>query len=307
MIAPIALFVFKRPDLMKRTLDALVMNSLAAQSPLFIFSDGPRSPDDVEIIENLRAMAGEVKGFASVTVLAAEKNQGLSKSIIAGVTMLTERFGRCIVLEDDIVTSPYFLTFMNAALDKYANDHRVAAISGYTPNLNTPLPDTFFQLDAECWGWATWARAWGRFNPDGRALMSQLRQRGLLSFFDHYGTSDYVEMLHQQITGRNDSWAVRWRASVILAGMLSLYSGRSLTRNIGFNNSGEHSQSQQAHIWDVELLEVPVTLGDIAVVHSEAGFQAFKRFHFHHKPSGWVGFKRHIRRLLRACVVGLYF
>jgi hypothetical protein len=295
--APVALFVYNRPELTRRTLEALAANGWAARTRLFVFADGPRQAGDLPRVEAARLAAMSAKGFADVSLIAAATNQGLSRSVIAGVTRLTDEFGEAVVLEDDIVTSPYFLEFMNAALERYRDDERVAAISGYLPPFDTVLPETFFQRDAECWGWATWKRAWERFNPDGAALLGELRRRGLLRFFDQGGTASYVNMLRRQIAGKNDSWAVRWRASVILAGMLSLYPGRSLAENIGFDGSGTHSDDSS--MWRVDLSRSPVAVGDIPVEHSQEGFEAFRRFNRRHSVnSPWRRIKSSARSLL---------
>jgi hypothetical protein len=296
--APVALFVYNRPDLTRRTLEALASNRLAEKTSLFVFADGPRRPEDTAKVQEARLAAASAKGFAAVTMLASVPNLGLSRSIIGGVTRLTEEFGEAIVLEDDIVTSPYFLDFMNDALEKYSEVERVAAVSGYLPPFDTQLPETFFQRDAECWGWATWKRAWRRFNPDGRKLLDELRRQGLLKFFDQDGTATYVDMLERQIAGKNDSWAVRWRASVILADMLSLYPGRSLTENIGFDGSGTHADASS--IWQVRLSSSPVMLSEIALSHSPEVFEAFKRFNRSHGiNSSWRRMKERFKALRR--------
>ena len=278
--APVALFIYYLPKLTRRTLDALAGNGQALRTRLFVFADGARRPQDEAKVEEARLIAASAKGFAGVTLVEAKVNLGLSRSIVSGVTLLNNKFGRAIVLEDDIVVSAHFLEFMNDALDKYKDDMRIAAVSGYLPPFNTALPETFFQRDAECWGWATWKRAWSVFNPEGQVLLAELRRRKLLRYFDQDGTSNYVDMLKRQIAGKNDSWAVRWRASVILADMLSLYPGRSLTENIGFDGSGTHSDISS--MWQVKLSQSPVAVGDIPIQHSQEGFEAFKRFNRAH-------------------------
>jgi len=293
--APVALFIYNRPDLTGRTLDALARNRLAAHTRLFVFADGARRPVDAARVAQARAVAAAAQGFAGVTMVEAAANQGLSRSIIGGVSQLTASHGRAIVLEDDIVTSPHFLTYMNDALDRYAQDDRVAAISGYTPPFDAPMPETFFQRDAECWGWATWGRAWPLFNPDGASLLAELKRRRLLRFFDQDGTANYVDMLKRQIAGKNDSWAVRWRASVILAGRLSLYPGRSLTENIGFDGSGTHSSGD--NFWSGDISATPVAVDDIAVRHSDEAFAAFMRFN---RKQGLNSVSRRLKGFVRA-------
>jgi hypothetical protein len=296
--APVALFVYNRPELTSRTLEALASNRLAEKTSLFVFADGPRRAEDTVKVQEARLVAASASGFAGVTLLASVPNLGLSRSIIGGVTRLTEEFGETIVLEDDIVTSSHFLDFMNDALEKYREEERVAAISGYLPPFDIALPETFFQRDADCWGWGTWKRAWNRFNPDGPALLAELGRRGLLGFFDQDGTANYVEMLKAQIAGKNDSWAVRWRASVILADMLSLYPGRSLTNNIGFDGSGTHADASS--MWHVDVSATPVAVGDIAVTHSPEAFEAFRRFNRKNAVNSvWRRMKGRARSVLR--------
>src|SRR5260370_30670471 len=115
---------------------------------------------------------------------------------------------RVIVLEDDIVVSPFFLSYMNGALSLYEDEPRVASIHAYVYPIKEPLPETFFLRGADCWGWATWRRGWELFNSDGRYLLSELRRRGLTQQFDLHGAYRSRKMLKPQIAGANDSLAV---------------------------------------------------------------------------------------------------
>jgi len=274
--APIALFVYARMDHTKRTIEALRGNSLAGASDLVIFSDAPRRPEMAPAVEDVRNYIRTLDGFKSVTIIERASNLGLAASIIAGVSSLCETHGRVIVVEDDLVTSKYFLSYMNDALDCYADAPQVAAISGFHPPFDVKFTETFFQRDAECLGWATWRRAWTRFNPDGEQLLSELRRRQLLGMFDQGGTYPYARMLEDQIAGRNDSWAVRWRASVILEGMLSLYPPHSLVRNIGLDGSGTHTGVLD--IGDENFSDEPVSVKPVPLVHSDRAYREFARF-----------------------------
>ena len=158
-LAPIALFCFRRPAHLARVLEALQANTLASASILYLFCDGPRGPQDQLEVDEVRRVARAASGFAKVEVRCLEVNQGLAQSIISGVSEVLKRHGRVIVLEDDLVTSPYFLTFMNEALEKYEDTETVASIHGYLFPVLEHLPETFFIRGADCWGWATWSRA----------------------------------------------------------------------------------------------------------------------------------------------------
>jgi hypothetical protein len=294
--APIALFVYARRDHTRRTVEALRRNLLAEASELIIFSDAPKRAEVVASVEAVRNYIRALDGFKSISIVERESNLGLAASIIGGVSRVCETHGRVIVLEDDLVTSPFFLSYMNDALDRYADTPRVAAISGYHPPFDMQLPETFFQRDAECWGWATWKRAWASFNPNGQELLSELKRRGLSRLFDLNGSYPYARMLKDQIAGRNDSWAVRWRASVFLKDMLSLYPLHSLVWNIGLDGSGTHGGAPD--IGGENLADAPVRVEPIPLIHSDAAFRGFVQFNSQFQHNSFkVRLLRELRRI----------
>lgn len=240
--SPIAIFCYNRPQHLRRTVNALLLNPLAAGSPLFVFSDGPKTPLDAAKVAEVREYLRSVTGFKEITVIAAEKNKGLSQSVIDGVGELVNRYGKIIVLEDDMLTAPFFLDYMNEALDKYASEEKVISIHGYSYPVRR-LERPFFLGGADCWGWATWKRGWDLFESDGQKLLTQLREQKRLRRFNFNGTYPYEKMLLKQIRGENSSWAIRWYASALLQNKFTLYPGYSLVKNIGNDDSGTHSKA----------------------------------------------------------------
>lgn len=236
--APILLFVYNRPEHVRQCIASLQANELAAQSPLFIYSDAAKTPESREGVEQTRQFIRTIQGFKEVTIIEREQNWGLALSIIDGVTTQVNRFGRVIVMEDDLIAAPYFLQFMNDALETYKDEPRVGHIQGCDFTQDASLPDTFLIKWTGSWGWATWDRAWKLFNPNGKELLRQLEERNLTRRFDFNGTYGYTRMLRRQIEGKNNSWAIRWNASLFLADILSLNAGRSLIQNNGFDGSG---------------------------------------------------------------------
>ena len=203
--SPIALFVYNRPGHTMRTLQALSRNPEAIYSDLYIYADGAADLKSVGAVNEVRRLIRQFSGFKSISVVERAENIGLAKSILGGVTQLLERSNTLIVLEDDLVVSPTFLKYMNTGLDLYQDDERVGSIHGYTYPCEDTLPNTFFLRGGDCWGWATWARAWGHINLDGSLLLRQLEERGLTKAFDLEGAYPYVKMLKNQIHGKNDS------------------------------------------------------------------------------------------------------
>lgn len=274
--APVALFAWQRPLHTQRAISALARNPEADATDLFVFVDGPRNDKESEQVAEVIKIAEAASGFLSVSLQTSTRNLGLSRSITGGVTSVLEHSERVIIVEDDIVVSRSFLRYMNTHLELYANDFSVASIHGYVYPHPRELPPTFFIAGADCWGWGTWRRAWEHYKADGSALLQELTQRGLLSTFDFGGTAGYVDMLKDQIAGRNDSWAVRWYASALLGGMYTLYPNRSLATNIGADGSGRHGGVSSA--FDVEISHDPVPAIRIPVEESALGRTAFAEF-----------------------------
>ena len=243
--SPIVLFLYNRPDHTKLTLNALANNKEASNSELFIYCDGLKpdsSEKDQDNVQAVRHIANQENRFKKVNVIYREENLGLANSIISGVTEIVNQFGRIIVLEDDIVVSSSFLKYMNYALDYYQDNEKIASIHGYSFPINN-LPDFYFLKGTDCWGWASWKRAWNYFEADGIVLYDKLINSDKGYDFNFYNSYNYLGMLSDQIQNKNDSWAIRWYASAYLNDMLTLYPGKTFVLNIGFDGSGTHSDS----------------------------------------------------------------
>ncbi|MEL0455962.1 DapH/DapD/GlmU-related protein [Flavobacteriaceae bacterium SZ-1-7] len=241
-LAPIALFAYNRPSHTRRTLDALVLNPEAAESDLYIFCDGPKpNSTDLNKISEVVEIAKKENRFKNVSVLVSEKNKGLARSIIEGVTEVVEKHGRIVVLEDDIETSPGFLKYMNDALEFYESNDNVMHISGYMYPNKEELPETFFFNVPLCWGWATWEKAWKHFSNDSIFLWNELKRKKLLQEFDKFGDDYLSSQLANNISGKLNTWFIKWHASVLLRDGYTLYPNKSLVENIGFDNSGMHN------------------------------------------------------------------
>lgn len=250
--APIVLFTYNRLWHTQQTVEALQKNLLASESELFIFSDGGKNEDDWKKVYAVREYLHTIDGFKKTHITEQKENKGLANSIIEGVTKIVNKYGRIIVLEDDLVTSKYFLQYMNDALDIYENCEEVACISGYIYPIDA-LPDTFFIKGADCWGWATWKRGFDIFSANGKELLKQICSRGLEVEFDFENSYPYTQMLKNQINGKNNSWAVRWYASIFLKNKLCLYPQKAFVQNIGCDGTGTHCEN--SNIFDVKILK----------------------------------------------------
>lgn len=265
-LAPIVLFVYNRPEHTERTLEALMKNQLASESELFIFADGAKtgaSADTLKNIEKTRDIIQQKKWCGKISIIESKTNKGLAESVIEGVTKIVNEFGKVIVLEDDMLTSPYFLRYMNDALNVYESNDKVACISGYVYPVKGNLPETFFIKGADCWGWATWKHVWNDFEKNGKKLLDEIENKNLSSEFDFDNSYNYTQMLRDQVNGKNSSWAIRWYASAFLKNKYCLYPGISLVQNIGIDGSGTHSGTSEK--WSVDIATHPINVRPIAV------------------------------------------
>jgi GT2 family glycosyltransferase len=253
-LAPIVLFVYNRPWHTRQCLEALMKNDLADQSILYIYADGPKesaNEEQLQRIKEVRQLLREKKWTREVNIIEAEKNKGLTNSIIEGITFQVNMHSRVIVLEDDIVISSGFLKYMNEALKIYEQEEKVFGISGYTyPTVSKDLPETYFLRMGSSWGWSTWKRAWDNLNFDVPDLIERLKTRENYKKFN-VGGYPYFEMLLTQNKEFSDTWDIQWYASLFLANGFFLFPKKSLSKNIGFDNSGTHCDGDSYYETDL--------------------------------------------------------
>ena len=256
--APVVLFVYNRPDHVRETCAALAKCPEAKETRLYVFSDGPRhaadEPKVTQVRDEVRSMK-EWGAFAEVIVRESKENRGLARSVIAGVTEVIEAEDRVIVLEDDCVTSPYFLHFMNQALIRYADDERIGSIAGFSPQIPFPEDynaDAFLAYRSCSWGWATWRRCWQDVDWELNGVREFYRSREAVRRMDANGTDRFLR-LYRQTRGNGTSWAVRFGLHHIMHNWLTVYPRYSYIRNIGVDGSGEHSRPEDAASMDADL------------------------------------------------------
>ena len=294
--APIALFVYNRPQHTSRTLKFLSQNELAAESRLFIFSDGAKSQEEVQNVAEVRELLKNITGFKSVEVIERKENMGLANSIIAGVGRLVNDYKQVIVFEDDLISSPHTLTYFNEALNKYRDTTQVMHIGAYMYNLkNIQLPETFFYRAATSWGWATWDRAWQHFEPNIDTLMTQFDAKKKKAFsIEHH--MNFWKQMEDFKKGKNNSWAIRWYASIFLKGGLTLNPAQSMVNNIGHDGSGVHSGIND--IYNVIINPQPVKEFPVELKENEQAYQAIKSFLANRKGNLWQRIKRYVNQRL---------
>lgn len=267
--APIVLFTYNRMLHTQETLNYLSRNQFAKKSELFIYSDGPKGDSDTEKVGELRRYFRTLTGFKSIHIIEREKNLGLAANIIDGVSDIVNQYGKIIVLEDDIITSKYFLRYMNAALRIYENEPGVMQISGFSyPVKKQGLPETAFLRFADCWGWGTWKDRWALFEKNPRNLIKSFTRTDIYHFNLENGY-DYWNQVIRNYRKEIDTWAVFWYASIFCRHGYMLYPRESLTQNIGFDDSGTNcsaSNDFKAELADTHVKRFPSKVSENKLV-----------------------------------------
>jgi hypothetical protein len=228
----------------------LIQNKEAKDSILYVFADGAKNDNDSIEKENIVLVKQIINtykcNFQSIKLIERENNWGLANNVIDGISTILKDYQKVIVLEDDIIVSKGFLKYMNKALLIYENCPNVATIQGFQFPINFKSKvETYFDYAVGCWGWATWKNQWKFFEPDGQKLWDEINNKFSWKEFDLENSYYFKEMLEDNITKKNDSWAIRWYASLYINNKINLYPTKSLTINIGNDGSGNHRDKSE--------------------------------------------------------------
>lgn len=255
MLAPVIVFAFNRPNALKNTIESLLKNEEAKESDLFIFVDGARinKNGENEKVRQVQEFVKEINGFKSLHYTFSEKNKGLGNSIIQGVTQIINQYGKAIVLEDDLVFSTNFLSYMNQGLERYEKNEKVFSICGYSNKIKVPKDynfDAYFCTRSSSWGWGTWSDRWNTVDWE---LKDWEKYSKMGKAFNKWGGSDCFRMLRSVKEKGASSWAIRFGFSQFLQDRLSLFPINSKVINDGFDGEGTNCKKWSRFKYDFDI------------------------------------------------------
>lgn len=303
--APLAIFIFNRPEHTRRMIASLKACIGFAESPIYVFADGPRRARDISAIQEARSEARRLLGNDAV-YLERDANLGIESSVIAAVTQLCDRYGRAVVIEDDLIFSPHFLEFLNHGLRRYEGNPRVMQVCGYmfdVPAFRHRAEAIFLPM-ASSLGWATWKRAWDQFDPLATGWRERLLDDRFRKRFDLDGHFPYAKMLSHHMRGAHPAWDIRWYYTMFNKGGLALYPPRTLVVHTGFDGTGMHDrfslpvhQAELATEAQFDLPEQVANGQDQGLV-----FEAVKKFRPSSPLRKSVAVARYLLRSLRGAI-----
>lgn len=299
--SPIIIFVYNRADHFRATYSALSQCPEAKDSDLFIFSDGAKNEKSAEGVNEVRAAIHEIENngdFKSVTIKEAERNKGLAASVIEGVTDVINRYGKAIVIEDDCVASLYLLSYLNKGLEEFSEDKSIGAIAGYVPAIEYPddYNDDIFTAYRSCsCTWATWADRWQGIDWELTEISDFYKHPSLIRKLNSNGADRFIR-LYRQTKGNGQSWSVRFGAHLVKNNMLTVYPRYSYIRNIGCDESGVHSKSEDAEKMQVDLNKAIAN----PIIHPVAFNKKIQKIMKKHYSGGLIS---DAKRTLGTCVI----
>ena len=258
-LAPIGISTYARISHLQRTISALQKNTLAEQSELFIFSDAAK-PGDGERVTAVRSYLRTIKGFKVVHIFERESNSRTANNR-GGLKLLLDRFGKVIFLEEDVITAPGFLSFMNQALEEYRNNQRVFAIAGYCPPIGANQyihADAFLLPSCNFWGLATWKDRFDqvRMKTPVTEVFKTIGNPFCLASYMKMGPDiPYMFLLDAQ--GKLDAGDIKFSFEMWKKKSYLLVPTVSLSTNIGFDGSGAHCGTETKYV-----SEMSTSLGD---------------------------------------------
>ena len=314
-LAPIIVFAYNRPEHLRKTLTWLGQNELANGSTLYVYCDGPKPIKDEgmkglmdEKVVAARKVAHElaiVPTFKEVHIIEREENLGLGTSVITGVTEVINKHGRAIVLEDDLETSPYFLSYMNQCLDHYDARKSVFSISG----LSRPHPERFFpkeypydvyvSLKHHPWGWATWADRWSQVDWSAKTYDEIANNLQMLAAFKRMGEDEWEELTMQVKEGKQ-IWSARFALAHFVNHAVSIAPVKTYVRNIGAGVDSTNCKMDDLGRWEIsesdlcntsELRFLDVLYEDARIVNAWYSFFKKGKRSLWGKLRNWYGRK----------------
>lgn len=285
--APIIIFCYRRN--IHHLITSLLKNKEAKFSDIFIFSDGFKSEKEKQSVLDVRKNIKKIEGFKSINIFEADKNLGLSNSIINGVSSIINNTDKAIILEDDLIVSEYFLEYMNKSLILFENRNDIWSISGYSapiPDLKYYNNEIYLSLRSTSWGWGTWKNRWNKADWNVNNFLEFKKDKKKINDFNR-GGKDMFKLLELDYLGKIDSWDIRWGYSQFLNSAYSIVPKLSLTKNIGFGDKYATHTKGNNYRWSVNLSKSRITNYNV-----KPNYQILESFRIFHNPTFFtsVGF-----------------
>ena len=237
---PVVFIIFRRPDTTEKVFEAIRQ---AKPPQLLVIADAPNleRPGEAEKVAASKKIIERVDWDCEVLKNYAESNLGCAKRVTSGLNWAFELVSEAIIIEDDCLPHPSFFQYCQELLAHYRYDRRIMSIAGTNFQFGTKVTDYSYYHSCyhDCWGWATWKRAWQYYDFEMK-LWSKLSNSSFLSdqLVTHKAAKYWAKYFQLTYEGNKDSWFYRWLFACWIQSGLAITPNVNLVSNIGFGSDG---------------------------------------------------------------------
>lgn len=245
---PIVFLIFRRPDTTQRVFERIAQ---AKPKQLFVVADGPRTPEEAQKCQEARAIINQVNWDCEVYTHYADQNMGLRMRISSGLNWVFEQVEQAIILEDDCLPHPTFFRYCEELLEKYKDYERVMHISGDNFGYQRPtgvVDSYYFSMFAHVWGWATWRRAWAKYDVDITSWGDSAFRETVLSRFPKNHRAYWRYMWNLTYHGQKKTWDYQWAYTCIAHEGLCAMPYENQITNIGMGAEGTNTKNSESSL-----------------------------------------------------------
>lgn len=253
--APIVMIAYNRPDLLRLSMRNVALADGADGHEIFVFVDGPRSSDDIIKQNDIHAIVTsyQQEKLPKLKIIKRERNYGCRDNIVDAISQVISKYGKAIIIEDDILISRTFLEYMDEALAFYKDDKSIWSINAYqSPNLRIPKDypyDVYLNPVNMCWGWGTWVDRWEQVDFDMKDWSTLRNDPEIIRKLNSSGRH-LLGLIESQAAGTLETWDVQCAYHVVKNGLMSIEPKYQLSKNIGFSTiaGGVHNKTDQPYV-----------------------------------------------------------
>ncbi len=240
---PILFLIFNRPDTTERVFAQI---RKVKPTTLYVAADGPRPhrPGETELCRATRAVLDKIDWKCKLHTRLSKDNQGCRVAVSSGISWFFSKVKEGIILEDDCVPNESFFKFCQSLLAHYRDDERIMHICGVNlqDGIKRGQGSYYFSRMSHVWGWATWQRAWKKYDVDIPSFPHLLEQNAFASMFPDPDMRRYwIRSFNLVFTKQRDTWDYQWQYAMSVNNGLAVLPNRNLVSNIGFGSGATHT------------------------------------------------------------------
>lgn len=273
MDTPIIFIIFNRPITTQKVFDEI---KKIKPKYLYVIADGPRpnKPNEIKLCHQTRKIIEQVNWPCKIIKDYSKSNLGCKIRLSSGITNAFKSYDQAIILEDDCMPNNSFFKFCEEMLFKYKNIDDIMCITGdnFLFNKQSIITDSYYFSEyPNIWGWATWKRAWNKYDVK---ISSWPTNKSNSKY-----PSNFNKMFDMVYENKIDTWDIQWLYSCLVNKGLTIVPSKNLVSNIGFGNNSTHTTFKTI-VADMKTEELSFPLNHPQHIIPNTSADKISRYHF---------------------------